>query len=55
MGWKSKRQRRAEAEKATRDAARYLADPPKARQEGLGTCKLCLTKNGHTADCSRIS
>jgi hypothetical protein len=55
MAWGDKKRRREEAKKADRDAARFLKNPPKSSPEGKGVCKLCLTKNGHTATCSRVS
>src|SRR4051812_7492597 len=54
--WGDKKRRRKEAKKATRDAERYSKPGSVSRrQEGLGTCKVCLIRNGHTADCSRNS
>jgi hypothetical protein len=54
MGWRDKKRRREEAEKATRDAARY-SKGVKPLREGRGLCRICLTTNGHTSDCSRNS
>lgn len=56
MGWKERKKGREEAAKASRDARKYSKPGSvRSRQEGLGVCKVCLTKNGHTADCSRNS
>lgn len=56
MGWKDRKKRREEAEKASRDARKYSkpGSVPR-RQEGRGVCKLCGIANGHTATCSRNS
>jgi hypothetical protein len=54
MAWGDRKRRREEAEKATRDAERY-AKKVKPLREGRGVCRICLTKNGHTGDCSRNS
>lgn len=56
MKFGGKAARRREAERADSLTKKILKEGlPKARPEGNGVCRICLTKNGHTAKCSRIS
>lgn len=55
MAWGDRKKRREEAAKASRDAKKFLKNPPKSSPEGRGVCKVCLTKDGHTGWCTRIS
>lgn len=56
MKWGGNKARRQEAARAEALTKKILREGlPKARPEGNGVCKICTTKNGHTADCSRIS